>query len=424
VPVRILCTGDIHIGRQASKTREWYRTASAWTALVELAIEERVDVLAISGDVIDKAVSSYESIGPLTAGLSKLGNAGIETVAVAGNHDYEVLPRVASYSGMERFHLVGKGGAWERHIVVRDDRPILVVDGWSFPAEHVHANPMDSYMVQSASDVPVLGLLHADLDAPASHYAPASLSQFAGRRVDFWLLGHIHIPRLRSAPGPEPVLYPGSPWAMDPGESGAHGVWIVELEAGKLAAPRHLPISPVRYDKIAIDLAKVETEADFQSTVVSALQDKALSVIAEHGGDSLRELILRIHYTGATPAHQAIGAWAGRVQLEMSPFQVGTLEVVIEAWTSDVRPEVDLQDLARGTSPLAEAARLVLALEQPNPNPVYEDLIARTTARLGAVAGDQAFGSLDRDAPTRDTARALLVQRGMTLISALIETKG
>lgn len=424
MPVRILCTGDIHIGRQASRTRERYRTASAWTALVDLAIEERVDVLAISGDVIDKAVSSYESIGPLTAGLSRLGDAGIETVAVAGNHDHDVLPRVAAYSGMERFHLVGRGGVWERHTVARGDGPILFVDGWSFPAEHVSVNPMDSYMARSATDVPVLGLLHADLDSPSSHYAPVSLPRFAGRGVDFWLLGHIHIPALRSGPGTEPVLYPGSPWAMDPGESGAHGVWIVELEAGRPAPPRHVPISPVRYDRIVIDLAGVATEDDFQSTVVSALQNMAQKVIAEHGADSLHELICRVHYTGETPAHQEIRTWAGRAQHSMSPLQVGTLEVVIETWTSDLRPEVDLHDLARGTSPLAEAARLVLALEQPNPDPAYDDLIARTTARLGDVANDGTFGLLGSDTPTHDMARALLVRHGLTLISALIKTKG
>jgi len=139
VAFRVLCTGDIHIGRRASKVKNTYRSAEVWSSIVELAIAEQVDLLAISGDVVDAASKSYEALGPLESGLRRLNEARIETVAVSGNHDFDVLAKLSSVTGTERFRLLGRGGAWERHTYSGADGSLLHVDGWSFPNMHARA---------------------------------------------------------------------------------------------------------------------------------------------------------------------------------------------------------------------------------------------------------------------------------------------
>jgi DNA repair protein SbcD/Mre11 len=60
-----MCAGDIHIGRRSSRVVNAFRTADAWDAIVDKTIQADVDLLAISGDLIDKENKSYEAIGVL-----------------------------------------------------------------------------------------------------------------------------------------------------------------------------------------------------------------------------------------------------------------------------------------------------------------------------------------------------------------------
>src|SRR4029079_11810113 len=127
--------------------------------------------------------------------------------------------------------LLGQQQRWERHTIRdADGRPRLHIDGWSFANEHVADDPSATYPFPPASDAPVLGLLHADLDAVERRYAAVKLRDLRRLPVTCWLLGHIHVPRIWQEPGQPNVLYPGSPFPLDPGESGKHGVWMLEIE--------------------------------------------------------------------------------------------------------------------------------------------------------------------------------------------------
>ena len=58
-PIRILLTGDIHIGRSSSHVsestpRDDVRAATAWSRIVDLAVAEEVSAVCLSGDVADQ----------------------------------------------------------------------------------------------------------------------------------------------------------------------------------------------------------------------------------------------------------------------------------------------------------------------------------------------------------------------------------
>ena len=360
--VRVLCTGDIHIGRRASKVTDSYRSAKAWTTLVDIAISEGIDVLAVSGDIIDQENKSYEAVGPLQDGLRRLNTAGIDTVAIAGNHDYDVLPRVAESTGTERFHLLGKGGSWER---IRLSRPAgaLHVVGWSFPREHVQENPLHSYQDLPDDGIPVLGLLHADIGITRSQYAPVSLDDLWTRRVDFWLLGHIHVPRPYSNPSGGMALYPGSPYAMDPGETGVHGIWMTTFEPGQPIAPQQIAISPVRYVATEIDMSEVTDEYTFQAAISTELLNVGGTLAEDRSATYLTTVSCRIRLVGTSAAHHSVAGWAERAHQEMVPFLVGEVSVLIDEIITDVRPPIDLEALAKTNDPVGETARLLVALQ-------------------------------------------------------------
>jgi len=184
--VRILCTGDLHIGRRPTRlpagAGERLSAAQAWHDVVAAALERSVDLVILTGDVVDRENRYFEAFGPLEAELHQLAQAKIPVVAVAGNHDYDVLPRLAQ-SFPENFRLIGAGGRWER-VSCRFQTGLIHLDGWSFPREQVTSDPLLSYSFSPPGEGILLGLVHGDLDQAGSPYAPLSsalLQQAWGR---------------------------------------------------------------------------------------------------------------------------------------------------------------------------------------------------------------------------------------------------
>ncbi len=384
--MKILCCGDVHIGRRSARLPDHVdgreaSSAACWMRIVELAVAERVDVVALSGDVVDQANRYYEATGPLEAGLRRLADADIVTIAVAGNHDHDVFPRLADELGGKRFHLLGRDGRWER-VTLRRGGAALHVVGWSFPAARVRESPMATFGLRpTGDDVPVLGLLHADLDQPGSDYAPVTLAELRAAPVDFWLLGHIHAPRLREEPGAAPVLYPGSPQALDPGEPGGHGVWIVEVGPGRSFSARMVPLSTVRYDAVEVDVDGVAEPEELDRRVTAALRAHFADVAA--GDDALRYLCCRLRVVGRTPLHRSIASRleALRADLELS---AGPVTGFVDRVEVDTRPARELAELARGDDPVGLLARLLIELASGAPGSSAE---AATAGAAADVAG-------------------------------------
>jgi DNA repair protein SbcD/Mre11 len=58
--LKILCTADIHIGRRSSRLLPGadprvHSAAEAWLRITERAVQDRVDLLLVAGDLVDRA---------------------------------------------------------------------------------------------------------------------------------------------------------------------------------------------------------------------------------------------------------------------------------------------------------------------------------------------------------------------------------
>jgi DNA repair protein SbcD/Mre11 len=428
VGLRVLCSGDIHIGRQLSKIGTPYRTAEAWRAIVDLAVREQVDMVALAGDMIDAASKSLEALGPMRNGLETLATAGIDTVTVAGNHDYDVLPKLADQVGTERFHLLGRNGQWDRFTLHRNGLPRLHVDGWSFPSAHVTDPPLRQYPFKARDGAPVMSMLHGDVEVPLSHYAPISLGDLRALDVDLVLLGHIHTPKVFQELGSRQALYVGSPWAMDPGEPGLHGVWIATFpESGGVELER-IAISPVRYEARTVDVRDVEDEDGFNRLVDRSLLEVGRDALAATDAGLLTTVSLRLHFTGESAAHRAFPLWVDRANSQIATYPVDAVEVIPERFTSDVRPPLDMHDLSRGSGPVAEVARLIVSLDARSQDQPYDELVRTTLSELRNVYDHRDYvrlgGLADNAArPTEADARALLTSRAWQMLSVLVDQR-
>ena len=91
--LKILHTGDIHLGSKFSflgeKATEYRRAlVKSFESLADTAIEKKVDLVIISGDLFDSPFPSRTTIEIVKRVFKKLVDEGIYTAIIPGNHDY------------------------------------------------------------------------------------------------------------------------------------------------------------------------------------------------------------------------------------------------------------------------------------------------------------------------------------------------
>lgn len=423
--VRVLCAGDLHIGRRSSKLpvafsgRE-HSCAAAWEAIVDAALAERVDLVALSGDLVDRDNRYFEAVGPLERGLRRLASAGIDTYAVSGNHDHNVLPELADALDIESFYLLGRDGQWERRSVYRSSEPVLHIDGWSFPQEVVQTSALETYDLPH-DGVPTLGLLHADLDQPRSQYGPVALADLQQCRVALWLLGHIHGSAIIPSGDGQVVIYPGTPQAMDPGEQGVHGAVIADIERSGRVHLRQLPISSVCYRTLTVDVSGLREAEEVRSRIVAALRDELAR--DHYRYERLAFLCCRLTLTGRTPLHGRLRGIMEAAE-DLSLTGQGGVEAIIENIVIETRPAINLESLARRNDPPGEVARFIQSIESGKGAAEYTELIDTTTRDLRAIHELSWFSGISTDAPPeRDDARRLLLAEAWSLLDTLVAQK-
>lgn len=369
--LRILAVGDIHLGKRPGSVPPSIASSrdeldalgprGAWRSTVRAALDHRVDAVLLLGDVVEDEERYSEAWAALKEGLSQLLAAGIEVVAIAGNHDVRVLPRLAATLGGLR--LVGQGGRWEAIELAGGKARIL---GWSYPIAHVNTDPTKSEalaeLCRERGAGPTLGLLHGDLDASRSDFARFARSRLEAYDVDAWLLGHVHKPSFaRAGAGRKFIGYLGSLTGLDPGEPGVHGPWLLTFEGRALVEAVHLPLAPLRFERIELDVGGWTSIEDFQVAVTgaSAEFDERESSRLE----AVRAVGLRITLVGDSRIHRELRAAVAEFDLEALTITLGDRRYFVDALIDDARPELDLAALSAASDPPGLLARRLLALE-------------------------------------------------------------
>lgn len=421
--LHILVAGDLHLGRRSTRLPvEWaedrrYSAAAAWESLVDEALARGIDIVALTGDVVDRENRFYEARGPLEAGLRRLEEAGIDTVAVAGNHDFDVLPRLVSLLGLERFHVLGSGGSWQRLRLERRGG-VVDVDGWSFPRERVNVDPLELYSLPTHSEAPLLGLVHGDLGATRSDYAPLSRARLAARPMTAWLLGHLHRPERSVEPGPA-IFYPGSPQAFDPGEAGVHGAWLLTLEGRHLAAAELIPLSSVRYETLRVELGDAADRETFDRRWSATLHEALTTAISE-GGSRFELLVARLEFAGRTSMCGRLAPWLVELA-QQTELARGPARARIDRVCDETQPKVDLIELAESRDALGALAGLLLALERNEPP---AGLVAATLGPLQSVHYSSGYAELANDSPPDEgSTSGHLLLAGRRLLEKLLSQR-
>ena len=427
--VTLLAIGDVHLGTRPSSLPENLDDAgltvrdlgpeAALTRAVDLAIRDRVDAVLFAGDVVESTNARFEALRPLEAAVHRLDQAGIPVLAVAGNHDVEALPRLASR--IEGFTLLGTGGTWQCYRLDREGQPVVEIVGWSFPERVVVINPLlglrETLAVSSAgADVPRIGLLHADLDSAGGRYAPVARRELAEAGLDAWLLGHIHRPSLKAgnAQTAIPCGYLGSLVGLDPTETGPHGPWRVHVASGGTVSVEQVPLAPLRWETLTIPVEGLTDPEDLGDAILDTAGQLPREL--EETGCDLRALGVRVRLEGPTRDYSRLRGWVDQRRWAGIQRQIGETLVFVNSVSSHFTPAIDLVELAAGTDPPALLALKLLALEGGGPE--AHGLIEAARAELRPLAADGRWSALedmrDNTDPLSDQAVSELLHQAAT----------
>lgn len=222
----------------------------AFRAAVDLALEEAVHAVIVSGDLADGENLSYATALMIHEGFSRLLQAGIAVIYAHGNHDpASAMGRLALPRGVTVFSSMDPECIT---VYDRDDRPVGQVVGVGYEKNYEPEFPLMRFPARGL--LPMVGVAHTqltDMAGAGTGYAPVSARSLLMLGYDYWALGHIH---QHTAPDPR-VVYAGALAGRDYGETGEKGVLLVEAEAR--AVPRRVfyPLSRTGFwDETAPDM--------------------------------------------------------------------------------------------------------------------------------------------------------------------------
>lgn len=419
--LKLLCVGDIHLGRQPSRLPEVLlervpgrdlTPAAAWRRTVAAALHQGVDAVLLAGDVVEQRDDFYEAYDDLRRGVERLTAAGIQVLAVAGNHDVEVLPRLAD--AVPGVRLLGRRGTWETHMLPGGGGVALDVVGWSFPEAVVTANPLHAGLPPRRA-VTTVGLLHCDRDQTGSRYAPVRSSELDAAPVDAWLLGHIHKPDALGAP--RPMGYLGSLSGLDPGETGPHGPWLLEIADRWAMTIEHLPLAPLRWEEVDIPVDDLPAADDIHGRVVEALS--RLHEDIAPAPQPPRAVGCRLRLTGRTALRHALERALAAADPRRICHERGDTVYFIHDWRLEALPAIDLQDLARASDPAGLVARKLQVLRGAD-SPARRQLIEGARQALQGACNSAEFADLAVAPPDETQAAAVLERAALRALDELL----
>jgi DNA repair exonuclease SbcCD nuclease subunit len=377
--LRLLHTADVHLGarhtdlgEQAAAQRE--RQFAAFTAAIDLAIAEKVDIVLIAGDLFDSNTQPRRSVERVAAELKRLGAAKIRTVVIPGTHD--VYDRSSLYRVHDLAALAGSTQDDDLVTVLTPERPSVhlnacdvIVHGPVFASKRAPHSPLRDLKVSGGDGATWhVGLVHGSLAIPDRtdrDEVVFTREEIEASGLDYLALGHWHSTQQGKA-GATTWAYSGAPEPVAVTQDGAGKVLLVELEEsnGKRTVKiEERQVGKTRFEKFDIDAATVSDQP---------------AIIAAIGAKADPDLVLDARLTGVRP----------------DELDVSTDEV---------------EDRLKGSFlKLRVRDQSVPALTQgslPSPDTIPGAFIRNVEARIAELEADGAVASLGEAAELRDVLR-------------------
>lgn len=228
-------------------------TRTAFTRLIDLAIDERVDFLVLAGDLYDTDWQDFSTGHFFLREMARLHRESIPVYLIHGNHD-AVQEMTRKLTPPPNVHVFDARKPQTFPI----ERLGVALHGQSYQEAATTANLAANYPapVPNAFNI---GVLHTALTGREGHlpYAPCSEAELAARGYAYWALGHVHSHAVIAT---DPyIVFCGNLQGLHVNEMGARGAVLVEVEDGKVSALNRVHTDVLRWFRIDVDISGIDT---------------------------------------------------------------------------------------------------------------------------------------------------------------------
>ena len=341
--LRLLHTADVHLGARhgdlgdkAAAQRE--RQFAAFRATVDLALEERVDLVLIAGDLFDSNTQPRRSVERVAAELQRLAASSIRTVVIPGTHD--VYDRASIYRAHDLAALAGVGHDGDLVVVLTPDAPEVdlpsldaVVYGRVFATKRAPRSPLEEFTAAApGTRTWRIGLVHGSILIPGRtdhDEVVVTTEEIAKSGLDYLALGHWHSTQQGRA-GSTSWAYPGAPEAVAVDQDRAGKVLLVTLDVdargARSIAIEERQVGRTRFERLDVDAATIENQPALVAQLVS-LADP--------------DLVLDVRITGVRPDELDLDVDEVESELAPSVHKIRVRDVSLAALSSGPIPAED-----------------------------------------------------------------------------------
>ena len=258
--------------------------------LADLANRENVQAVFLAGDLLDSAVSYYETRTVLQTVLRKIR---ARVFLAPGNHDYWTPD--CPYASMEL----------PENVTVFRPGPIRAVEVpelgfrvWGAAFQAPAASDLLQGFRVTKSDFVEFMVLHGDVGGQ-SRYSPVTEEEIAASGLDYLALGHVHTASGLKKSGGTYWAYPGCPEGRGFDEAGVKGVYLGTAEKGNVTLT-FVPMSGREYRVREILLASGTDPVEAAKTACGEGSER-----------DVRRLIFKGEHRGPVPVAEIAQALEG-----------------------------------------------------------------------------------------------------------------
>ncbi|WP_227762208.1 metallophosphoesterase family protein [Zhaonella formicivorans] len=281
---------DLHLGcQQFNEIQRWHDFGAAFAQVIDYAVAAKVDFMLIGGDLFHHRSVNAPTLAQAISGLARLKSAGIEAIAIEGNHDkafylerdswmsflnnqgyLRLLRPVFRESGLELAPYDGGIGS------VLEEKGLRII-GLGYLGATTRQRLEEIAEKIKASENFTIVMLHAAVDKllgqDLAGVKGEVFEKFRGK-VDYFALGHIHS---RQELG-ELVFNPGAPEcvhldeAKEGNEKGFYHVTVV----GKEKRVNFIPSKRRDVRRYPLDLTGLTEPGQVTAKVLQLLEDSDL----------------------------------------------------------------------------------------------------------------------------------------------------
>ena len=317
--IRILHTADLHMDspfESLSEGKAAIRRAelrSLPKKIAALAIKEKVDVVLLSGDLLDGESVYRETADELVRYLRKIP---APVFIAPGNHDY-----YSNSSVYARMDLSNNIYLFRKNTIEQYEFPEkgFRVFGAAFTGKDSPALLRGFHAVRTDGMLNLM-CIHGETDAPKSPYNPITTEEIAESGLDYLALGHIHKASGMQRAGGTRYSQPGCPEGRGFDEQGRKTVNLVEYENGAWSL-RSVRIASRLYEQITVDVTNTdplfaiqmalpyETVRDIYRIILKGETDGPVDL--KHVSEQLSEYFFEVQLKDETQLKEEVWARAG-----------------------------------------------------------------------------------------------------------------